>query len=200
MRIFAGILIAFVLWFTVFVLRPMNFWLMMSFATSLLILLSIIWGRPLLQWKELSFKNAALGVASAALLYGIFWAGNILLPYFIPNHAEDLNTIYANKGSLSPAFVALLLFFPIGFGEELFWRGFIQNKLALKCGKWAALFITTGVYAAVHIPTMNPVLILAALVCGAFWGSIYLLTGSIVPVLISHMLWDMSVFVLWPIK
>jgi hypothetical protein len=101
-------------------------------------------------------------------------------------------------GNLSPIAVAGLLFFPIGFGEELFWRGYIQNKLAVKYGKYIGFIVATTIYTAIHIPTLNPVLILAALTCGIFWGYLYFLTGSLVVVIVSHMIWDPITFVFLP--
>lgn len=199
MKIFLSIILAFILWTIIFVVRPYNFWLMMACATTLLSAITIIFGRPLLDRSEINLKNILLGAGSAILLYFIFWIGKSLLPYFIPQSAENLNSIYANRGELSEGLIAILLFFPIGFGEELFWRGFIQRQLSGKYGPLIAFTVTLIVYTAIHLPTKNPVLILAALTCGAFWGLLYWLTGSIVPVLVSHMLWDPFIFVIRPL-
>jgi len=45
-------------------------------------------------------------------------------------------------------------------------------------------------------------LIMAALVCGVFWGFMYMIfkPRNLVPLLISHALWDVMVFVVLPIK
>ncbi|MCX5878747.1 MAG: CPBP family intramembrane metalloprotease, partial [Deltaproteobacteria bacterium] len=70
-------------------------------------------------------------------------------------------------------------------------------------GRWSArsaVRLTTLLYTAIHLPTGTPVLILAALTCGLFWGGFYWATGSLVPVLVSHMLWDPFIFVILPIK
>ena len=63
-----------------------------------------------------------------------------------------------------------------------------------------AFVLTALLYTAIHVPTGNPVLILAALTCGLFWGGFYRATGRLVPVLVSHMLWDPFIFVIMPIK
>ncbi|PIR17607.1 MAG: CPBP family intramembrane metalloprotease [Deltaproteobacteria bacterium CG11_big_fil_rev_8_21_14_0_20_49_13] len=195
-----SIVIAFVLWFIMFVLKPFNFWVMMSTSTSMLIVISYLFGRPLFKEEELNLKNISLGIASAMALYLVFWTGKKLLPFFVPTHAENLGAVYGNMG-YAPAFVvAILLFFPIGFGEELFWRGYIQKKFSDNLGKYPGLIITAAIYTAVHIPTLNPVLILAALTCGLFWGYLYLLTDSLVVVLISHMIWDPLVFAVFPLN
>lgn len=197
---YLSIVIAFILWFVMFVVKPFNFWVMMSVSTSILIAVSYLFGRPLFKTGELNIRNVSLGVASAVVLYFIFWTGKKLLPFFIPAHAENLSAVYGNMGGTPALIVAALLFFPIGFGEEIFWRGYIQKELSAGAGKYLGLIITTAIYTAVHIPTLNPVLILAALTCGLFWGYLYLLTGSLVVVLISHMIWDPLVFAVFPLK
>ena len=207
LALYLSILLAFALWIVMFVIRPLNFWLMMSFSTCLLATLSFIFGRPLFTREELNWKNILLGIVAAGALYAVFWVGNqalILLsgflPTFIPDRAGNINAVYANRGILSPLVVGVLLFFPIGFGEEIFWRGFVQRRFSIKWSPLSAWLITTLLYVAVHLPTGNPVLILAALTCGAFWGGLYAVTGRLVPVLVSHMVWDPAIFVIWPIK
>lgn len=205
--LYLGVILAFALWIVMFVIRPLNFWLMMSFSTCLLAAVSFIFGRPLFLREDLSWKNILLGIVAAGALYAVFWIGNealILLsgflPTLIPDRAGNINAVYANRGVLSPLLVGILLFFPIGFGEEIFWRGFVQRRFSLKWSPLSAWLVTTLLYAAVHLPTGNPVLILAALTCGAFWGGLYAVTGRLVPVLVSHMVWDPVIFVIWPIK
>jgi membrane protease YdiL (CAAX protease family) len=205
--LWASIGLAFVLWAVLFVFKPFNFWLMLTFSTSLLAALAFLLGRPLILLRELTAKNLLLGVMLAALLYAFFYAGNRflmlasrLLPSLLPDRAGNIASVYANLGGLSPALVGLLLFFPIGFGEEVFWRGFVQRRLKERWNPSSAFVVTTLLYTAIHLATGNPVLVLAAFTCGLFWGGFYWATGSLVPVLVSHMLWDPFIFVVCPIK
>jgi len=203
----AGIVLAFVLWIVMFVFRPLNFWVLLTFSTSLLAAIAFALGRPLLSSREFTAKNLLLGILLAAFLYAIFYMGNQVLtiasrlfPALLPEPAANIASVYANLGGLSPALVAFLLFFPIGFGEEIFWRGFVQRRFTERWSARSAFVLTTLLYTAIHLPTGNPVLILAALTCGLFWGGFYWATGSLVPVLVSHMLWDPCIFVIAPIR
>ncbi|MBU2498672.1 MAG: CPBP family intramembrane metalloprotease [Proteobacteria bacterium] len=204
---YLSLILAFVLWMVMFVFRPFNFWLMLSFSTALLATISFLLGRPLIRKDELTWRNLFLGILMAGILYAIFWVGNQaliiishLFPDLLPDRSGNISAVYANLGALSPFLVGLLLFFPIGFGEEIFWRGFIQRRFTREWSGGAAFVLTTLLYTGVHLPTWNPVLILAALTCGLFWGGLYWATGTLVPVLISHMIWDPLIFVIWPIK
>jgi membrane protease YdiL (CAAX protease family) len=199
--------LAFVLWGGIFVLKPFNFWFMLTFSTFLLAAIAFLLGRPLPLSREFTARNVLLGVVLAALLYAVFYAGNQFLkmvsglfPALLPDRAGNIASVYANLGGLSPAVVSLLLFFPIGFGEEVFWRGFVQRRLSERWSAGLAFVVTSLLYTGIHLGTGNPVLILAALTCGLFWGGFYWATGSLVPVLVSHMLWDPFIFVIAPIK
>jgi membrane protease YdiL (CAAX protease family) len=199
--------LAFVLWGGIFVLKPFNFWFMLTFSTFLLAAIAFLLGRPLPLSREFTARNVLLGVVLAALLYAVFYAGNQFLkmvsglfPALLPDRAGNIASVYANLGGLSPAVVGLLLFFPIGFGEEVFWRGFVQRRLSERWSAGLAFVVTSLLYTGIHLGTGNPVLILAALTCGLFWGGFYWATGSLVPVLVSHMLWDPFIFVIAPIK
>lgn len=200
-----SVFLAFVLWYVMFILRPFNFWFMMSFSTILLSAISFLSGGVPFRLKEWGIKNIIFGICAAAFLYCIFWAGNNILIWFdsvtglLPHRTENLNSIYANREIISPAVIAMLLFFPIGFGEEVFWRGYIQRFIEGRWGRTSAFIITVILYTGVHVPTANPVLILASFICGIYWGGLYSLTGSIVPVIVSHMVWDPFIFIIFPV-
>lgn len=196
------IVLAAVLWFVMFVLKPMNFWIMMAFSTSALYAISIIHYRDQFKKVYFNFKEISIGISSAALLYLIFWLGKFILDKYgiIPNHNQDISSVYANREALPAWAVGLLLFIPIGFGEEMFWRGYIQRFLSEKYNKWIGLFITVFFYTAVHIPTMNPVLVLASFIVGFYWGLIFLWRGNIIAAVLSHMLWDPFIFVIIPMN
>jgi membrane protease YdiL (CAAX protease family) len=205
--VYGSILLAFVLWYLVFILKPFNFWILMACNTLLLIFISTYLGGTGIRRDEINVSNILLGIGSALLLYAIFWIGNkiiisisTLIPLLFSDRTGNLDAIYANRESLPSLAVAGLLFFPIGFGEELYWRGFIQRYYSRKWNGSVALLITTLFYVLVHLPTGNPVLIIAALTCGVFWGFMYMVTGKLVPVLISHMIWDPLIFVFFPVR
>lgn len=205
--VYGTIPIAAVLWFVMFVLRPYNFWLMMACSTGLLGAFAFALNPCLVQRNEFNVRNIAIGAASAVLLYGIFWLGNqalAWLPRYLPfpvmDRGANLAAIYASRDTLPPLAIVLLLLFPIGSCEELYWRGLIQNHFARRIGPAAGYAAATLIYIGVHVPTGNPMLVIAAGVCGLFWGGLYWRTRSIVPGLVSHMLWDPLIFVLFPLK
>ncbi|MBI5404026.1 MAG: CPBP family intramembrane metalloprotease [Ignavibacteriae bacterium] len=202
MKFLIYIVLASFLWFVMFVLKPMNFWVMMAFSTSVLYAVSIFHYREQLKKDFFNLKEISIGISGAALLYLIFLFGKYILDSFgiIPNHNQNISSVYANREALPSWTVALLLFFPIGFGEEMFWRGYIQRHLSERYNKWTGLLITVFFYTVVHIPTMNPVLVLASFIVGLYWGLIFLWRGNITAAVLSHMLWDPFIFVILPVN
>lgn len=145
-------------------------------------------------------SDMAVGIISAVILYGLFWAGHAISTRLLPFANGQVIQIYATKDQLSPILIALLLAFWIGPAEEIFWRGFIQQHLAGIFGANKGYIIATMLYAGVHIYAMNFMLFMAALICGAFWGYLYRRSGSLWPVIISHAIWDVIIFVVLPIR
>ncbi len=81
-----------------------------------------------------------------------------------------------------------------GTGEELFFRGFMQTRLAACWRPWAAITVTAAAFALLHF---DPVQSAFAFVVGVFLGWITELTGSIRPAVWAHVL-NNSVSVLQP--
>lgn len=175
---------------------------MMAFSTSILYGISIFYYRNQLNRVYFNIIEIVIGVFSAATLFFIFWFGKYILDAYgiIPNHNQNISSVYANREVFPAWLVAVLLFFPIGFGEEMFWRGYIQRFLSEKYNKLLGLLITVFFYTAVHISTLNPVLVLASFIVGMYWGLIFLWRGNIAAVLISHMIWDPFIFVIYPLN
>ena len=203
-KIIAGISIAVVFWFIMF--SPwtkdyVNFWVIMLIAASSLSVFSLIAGKDELK-SVYRFKPRyiLIGLISALLLYLIFYAGNQISNLIFDFSKEQVENIYATKSQADDLYIALALLFVIGPAEEIFWRGFVQKDLMEKTGNLKGLLLTAGIYALVHIWSFNFILVMAALICGLFWGFIFYKYKSVVPAIISHAVWDALIFVIIPIS
>lgn len=193
------VLISAVLWYLMFVIKPINFWIEMSLSILFLIFMSVIVDRNVLKLSKIKPRHILIGIASAVVLYGIFYVGNIVSGYLFPFKDAQISSVYGNKASGNLKIISLLLLFIIGPGEEIYWRGFIQNTLSRKFGEIKGYVLAVLLYAGVHITTGNFMLSIAALVCGLFWGWIYKKEKSLIPVIISHAIWDLTIFILFPL-
>ncbi|GEQ22962.1 abortive infection protein [Clostridium butyricum] len=194
-----SLIIAALLWFLMFVIKPFNFWVEMSLSILLLITIVLFLERNLISFKKITLRHILIGIISAIVLYFVFYAGNIISGYLFPFKDAQISSVYSNKAQGNSLLIGGLLLFVIGPGEEIYWRGFIQNFISKKFGENKGYIFATLLYAGVHIITLNFMLIIAALVCGLFWGWIYKKEKSLVPVIISHAIWDFTIFVLFPL-
>lgn len=204
-KLIIGLLIGMTYFFIMFsplTKGDINFWLVMSLTAITLSSYSFLIG-----WRKEKFptilfdlKSISFGIISAGVLWGVFWLGNFFSEIIFPFAKENIGSIYSIKSGYNPLVISLLLVFLIGPAEEIFWRGYIQNKLSLRFGKNIGMVLSVLAYTLVHIWSFNPMLILAALVAGGFWGLIYRLKPeNLAPLIISHSLWDVSIFILFPI-
>ena len=202
-KLIIAIIVASVFWFVMF--SPwtsvyINFWVVMSIATATLITLSFMFRKDWNAQFSFNIKDIAIGIVSASILWAVFYIGNEISEMLFDFARPQVNDVYAMKEGQNPNKLALVLFFWIAPAEEIFWRGYVQRTLIeSKLGDFKAFILTALIYAVVHIWAFNFMLFMAALVCGVFWGFIYMKNRNLLTVLISHALWDVAVFILFPI-
>jgi len=199
------VILAAFFWIEMFVLKHYNFWLEMLIAAPLLAGVSIYLNHKAgtdINSRLYYFKPSYIltGIISAAILYVVFFAGDRISDLLFNFAQNQVTGIYGNKSLLNPSTIGLLLFFIIGPAEEIFWRGFVQDTLAKKFGENKGWLIASLIYGGVHVFAMNFMLFMAALICGLFWGYIFKRYKSLWPGIISHALWDLTIFILLPVR
>ena len=190
---------AFFLWYMSFAFPWGIFWIKLAVSAAVLAGLSLYISRK--EIPELfSFRPRHLitGPLSAAVLYGVFWLGKFILSLVFAKSGHEIGSVYDMGSGYNIWIIFFLLLLVTSPCEEIFWRGFIQKRIGEKLSAVPAVLITSLIYALVHIWTLNLTLVLAAFTAGLGWGILYRLEKSIVPVIISHALWTVSVFVLFP--
>ena len=194
-----GIITAAFFWLLLFGINIINFWYGMVIASGLLAIWSVFnAGRELRSLFHFKTSYLYWGIFSAIFLYTVFALGNYLSKIIIPGAVTQVSDIYSNKLGTSPITIGLLLFFWIGPAEEVFWRGLVQREFARFIGGGRGWILAAVIYAAVHLWSGNFILVMAALICGLFWGWIYKKTKSLWPGIISHSIWDIFAFLILP--
>jgi uncharacterized protein len=199
-------LAASVLFIPLFIYRGIgciDFWWWMSIALAMLIAGGILTDRDYLESlvidvKKETARKVIAGLVAALFLFAVFFTGNILSRHIFNFAGGNINAIYGFRGGASPLKIMILMALIIGPGEELFWRGFLQKRFSHTFGGWTGYALATAVYTGIHIASGNVMLVLAALVCGAFWGFLYLRYRSMVINMVSHTVWDIAVFIVFP--
>lgn len=187
-----GLLVAAVAWGALFGLGRTAFWTRAVAAGSAIGLYAVVAQRETIgALLRPTVADVAIGAAAAAVLYGVFWAGDRVLRRWLPASAAQVDALYQVRSvphsDRLPIPAVLLL---IGPCEELFWRGLVQAR--------AGFVLALAGYAAVHLWERKVVLVLAAVVGGAFWGALFAWRGTLVAPIVSHALWDLAVIVWFP--
>lgn len=208
MIITIGLLLASFLWFIMFaefieignIIHNTYFWIAMTISASSLAVYSVLTQKDTFKsLLKINKKFVLIGIGHAILLYGLSRLGVYIAQNMFDFVIPQIEAIYTTKTQLDPLYIGLLLIFIIGPSEEIFWRGFVQNKLGQISNPKKAFIVTAIIYCLVHIWAFNPMLLLAALVLGVHWGLLFYRYKSLVPGIISHALWDTMIFVLFPI-
>jgi len=204
----AGLTVAAVLWFALFApftaltrrVHSEYFWVGMSLATALLAVLALTAQRGAID-RLFRFESRMLwiGAAHAVGLYALSRFGVWLLATFFAWVMPQVEAIYATRVQLDEVVIALLLAAVIAPCEEIFWRGFVMDRLLAAWSPQRAYTAAVMMYGFVHVWAMNPMLVIAALVLGAHWSYLYLRYRSLIPGIVSHVLWDVAIFVVLPI-
>jgi membrane protease YdiL (CAAX protease family) len=184
-------------------LGPLDFWAWLAMNITLVVALGFAidrgYGRRLREdLRSGLLRKVGIGVVSALALYAVFAAGRTAALELFPFAATDIGNVYALRFGVPLLRVVLLLVLLIGPGEELFWRGFFQENAGARIGRPAGFILTSLLYTSVHLASGNIMLILAAAVCGVFWGWLYLRFRSPLLNVVSHTVWDLLVFVILP--
>ncbi len=95
-----------------------------------------------------------------------------------------------------PRLLALVMALASALGEEVFFRGFLLSLLARGLGPGPGLLLAALVFALFHpVPDRRAWLYpLYVLFAGVLFGLAYLLTGSLVPGILAHFLYNLKGF------
>jgi membrane protease YdiL (CAAX protease family) len=140
-------------------------------------------------------RLVALGLIAGAATVAASYALYPLLVRLAPWATLEAELLYAAFRAPS-LLVASVVLVPVIVGEELVWRGVVQGTLARRLGPWGAAWTAGALYALVSVAIGSPLLALVSLAMGLVWGLLRAWTGSLVPTLVAHLVWN-AVVLLW---
>jgi hypothetical protein len=137
------------------------------------------------------------------LLHGLFFsaltvATLVAAREFIPLMYDHVHTLFELRNQLPATIIALILVAAVAPAEELFWRGYVQSVFSQRMSPANGVAAMAATDAVVHMATGNYVLVVAAAFFGWQWGLLRNSTQSLVPCVISHAVWDLCVFLVYP--
>jgi uncharacterized protein len=174
------------------------FWRRMT-ATGLTLGSLAVASEPELRRSRIRGRDLVTGLASAAGLYAVFQVGDRLARRLLPRGGEEISSVYELRELGRSAELAARLGLVIGPAEELFWRGFVNARLARRLGRWPGAAAGSLAYAGAHVATGNFTLFGAAGVAGAYWSALAAAGMPMGALIVSHTAWDLLTFLAAPI-
>ncbi|MFB6465700.1 lysostaphin resistance A-like protein [Cytobacillus sp. Hz8] len=194
LRLLLGLLIAHLLILLTFH-TTVVFWYI--FTASMLFLISYSTFRDEIDKKAPMYQVIIIGGLSGIILFFVFWLGNTLIHAMDIPLQSQIKSLY-HHFSPTMAWHYIVLILVIIPGEEIFWRGFVQKRLSKYFHDWTAIILSTLLYTSVQFYSGSIILPLAALISGFIWAILYRWKKSIPLVIVSHLVFDLFLFVIFP--
>lgn len=172
------------------------FWYLYAFTLLVGIAISLITSTfkdELPTWNYLLF-----GIGYGTILYGIVKLGDIIMPH-LDNKFEKELAQFLNTFAPQNIWHYLLLVFVIVIGEEMFWRGYVQQKLKMYTQPIYAVFVTSLLFSLSLAISGFAAGAIAALVTGMILGILYEWKKSLPLIIIAHETFVILLFLVLPL-
>lgn len=173
------------------------FWYLYTFTLLVGIAIALVSGKfedQLSTWKYLIF-----GIGYGTIIYGFVKLGALILGFINADFTNDLAKFLEVYGP-NNIFHYLMLIFIIAIGEEMFWRGYVQQQLKRFISPMWAVIVTTLLFSlSIAISGFIPGA-LAAIVAGLIWGTLYEWKKSLPLIIVSHVVFVLLLFLVLPLS
>jgi membrane protease YdiL (CAAX protease family) len=153
------------------------------------------WLVGLLPWEKLAWDPAAaaLGVAASVPML-LLLVVCVLVPWGpLARIRQFIDRVVRPLMSACTVADLALISLLAGLGEELLFRGLIQEGLAGWLGPWAALALASILFGLMH--PLTPAYAVLATLAGAYLGWAYLASGNLLVPILAHALYDFTALV-----
>lgn len=173
------------------------FWYLYTFTLLVGIAIALVSSKfedQLSTWKYLIF-----GIGYGTIIYGFVKLGALILGFINADFTNDLANFLEVYGP-NNIFHYLMLIFIIAIGEEMFWRGYVQQQLKRFISPMWAVIVTTLLFSlSIAISGFIPGA-LAAIVAGLIWGTLYEWKKSLPLIIVSHVVFVLLLFLVLPLS
>jgi len=168
--------------------RVTSVWVAMGLTFTILAVLSVASAR--VRWATRIDLAAAIavGLGLGAALY-VSTAAFFRITRRWDSLRRQTRSLYQHRQGISLARtlgIGVLLVSP---GEELFWRGLVQDLTVAAAGTLRGAVVVWGVYVAANVASGSLPVVLGAAVGGAAWGALAWWSGGVAASIACHVLW-----------
>lgn len=155
---------------------------------------------PTIRKKDVTASSAAAGLAVGVLMAVSTW---ILYPVsldLVPSLSREVPKLYALLRQPPGPVWAFPILVLVVTAEEWVWRGLAIDVLSKSQNAGRAVLLSALMYVLPQIAFRSPLLVVVAFSCGLIWGALRVWTKGLFAPLLAHLLWDLLVFVLFPVE
>lgn len=180
----------------------LNIWISTTAAACVAIPLSLVEARraSVRWWKPPPLPHLGFGVAVGVGMSLATWLLYPLAISLIPALATEVSWLYDMLRQPPGPLLASPLLLAVVAAEELVWRGILMDWLIPRFGKPAAIVMSALLYILPQIAFRSLTLVAVAFGCGLIWGSMRTITRNLWPPFIAHLVWDILVFIVYPVS
>lgn len=172
------------------------FWYLYTFTLLVGMAIAVLFSNSkdeLPTWQYLIF-----GIGYGTVTYGIVRLGYIIFTKIDSQTENNIDNFLTSFGP-SNSWHYVLLIFIIVIGEELFWRGYVQQILKQWLPTWAAVLSASILFSLSLLPSDFYLGIAAALISGLLWGFLYEWKKSMPLIIICHEVFILLLFLILPL-
>ena len=173
------------------------FWYMYTFTMLLFMALSFVQVKmedDVQTWEYLVF-----GIGYGTLTYGLIATAYRFASIFTNDAAISVERFLSDYGPTT-VWHYLLLMLIIAPGEELFWRGFVQQKLKAYMSPFFAVLVASLLFGLSMSFSGFWLGVLAAITSGILWGLLYEWKKSMPLIIIAHITMTILLFLVLPLN
>lgn len=169
-------------------------------ATASLLLLRRLPSPPGISRVELTRSSLGAGLLAGVLMAVATWTVYPLSAELVPAIAVEVPKLYSLlRQPPGPvwAFPVLVL---VVAAEEWVWRGLAIGLFSGWTTPGRAVLLSASIYVLPQVAFRSPLLVCVAFGCGLIWGALRVWSKGLVAPLLAHLVWDLLVFVLFPVE
>ncbi len=139
------------------------------------------------------------GIGFGSLTYALIRLGYIILPYIDASASKEISKFLATYGPTN-IWHYLILIFIVAIGEEVFWRGYVQQQLKHFLSTNMAVLVASCLFSLSFLIVGFIMGAIAALIVGIIFGALYEWKKSMPLIIVAHLIFILLLFIILPFQ
>ena len=177
-----------------------NIWIATGVVAAAALIAVAVFDRPrMMEMLKIRSGSISWGIATGLLFIVLTHAVTRAAFAIDPRARELVDRLYASIQDPPGAVAAFPVIALVAFMEEVVWRGVLVDLLK-KQKLGAAFVLAVLIYSIPQFLDGNLALAFAAIGCGSVWTALRLWRDDVVTPFVNHVIWNLGVFVVVPLR